>query len=66
MVYRYPTLHDIPESLGFGQGFAQLEETLSGKVLAQKNAHDLAPLNALMWTSNQVIIRGFAEWDLPR
>jgi len=66
VVYRYPELHDIPESFGFGQGFAQLEEVASGKVLAQKDADDLAQLNVFTWSSNQVVIRGFVEWDLPK
>lgn len=73
VMYRYPRLKDAPEWLGFGQGFVQLEDTASGKVLAQKQADDLAPLQAFRWSGTNVIIYRvpgttdvFADWDLPR
>ena len=66
VIFRYPHPRDIPETLGFGQGFVQLQQFGSGKVLAQKDAADLAQLNAWKWTSNRVTITGFAEWDLPQ
>jgi hypothetical protein len=72
VMYRYPRLRDIPESFGFGQGFVQLQEVASGKVLAQKRAEDLAPLTAFKWSTTNVIIfqvpemNKFVEWDLPK
>jgi hypothetical protein len=73
VMYRYPQLRDIPESLGFGQGFVQLQDTASGKVLAEKHADDLAPLTAYKWSSTNVIIYRtpgasdvFVNWDLPK
>lgn len=65
VIYRYPRIRDIPESLGFGQGFVQLQEVASGKVLAEKKANDLAALNSWRWSSNLVEITEFAEWNLP-
>ncbi|MGO8838361.1 MAG: hypothetical protein ACLQAH_15150 [Limisphaerales bacterium] len=72
-MYRYPRLRDIPESLGFGQGFVQLQEKVSGKVLAQKHADDLAPLTAFRWSATNVIIYQvpgtsdvFVDWGLPK
>jgi hypothetical protein len=71
-MYRYPRLHDIPESIGFGQGFVQLQESASGKILAQKDADDLAPLTSFSWSSDKAVIyvspstNEFASWDLPR
>ena len=72
-MYRYPRLRDIPESFGFGQGFVQLQEKASGKVVAQKHADDLAPLTAFRWSSTNVIIYRvpgtsdvFADWVLPK
>ena len=65
VLFRYPVMQDLPESLGFGQGFVQLLEAHSGRVLAQKDAEDLAQINLFRWTSNRVLIQGFAEWDLP-
>jgi hypothetical protein len=73
VMYRYPRLNDVPEWLGFGQGFVQVEEAVSGKVLALKHAGDLAPLTAFRWSATNVIIYRvpgtndvFADWDLPR
>lgn len=66
VMYRYPRLRDIPESFGFGQGFVQLQEVASGRVLAEKEAKDFAPLNSYRWSSNKVIVADFAEWDLPQ
>ena len=73
VMYRYPRLRDIPESFGFGQGFVQLQEKASGKVLAQKRADDLAPLTAFRWSDTNVIVYHvpgtsdmFADWDLPK
>lgn len=73
VMYRYPRLRDIPESFGFGQGFVQLQEKATGKVVAQKHADDLAPLTAFRWSSTNVIIYRvpgrsdvFADWTLPK
>jgi hypothetical protein len=66
VLYRYPRLKDIPESFGFGQGFVQLQEVASGRVLAEKAAPDFAPLNWWRWSSNKVTVADFAEWDLPQ
>ena len=72
VMYRYPRLRDIPESFGFGQGFVQLQEKASGKVLAQKHADDLAPLTAFRWSSTNAIIyqvpqmSKFVDWNLPK
>ena len=66
VIYRYPRLRDIPECFGFGQGFVQLQESASGRVLAEKEAEDLAPLNWYRWSSNKVTVANFAEWDLPQ
>jgi len=65
VVYRYPQLHDVPESLGFGQGFVQLQEAASGRPLAEQKAEDLASLNRFRWSSNKVAVADLVEWDLP-
>jgi hypothetical protein len=71
-MYRYPRLQDIPETLGFGQGFVQLQETASKKVFAQKRAQDLGTLSWYRWSETNVIIyqvpekTEFAKWDLPK
>lgn len=65
LIYRYPRLNDVPESFGFGQGFVQLQDA-SGRVLAEKEAEDLAALNSFRWSSNKVTVADFAEWDLPQ
>ena len=71
-MYRYPRLRDIPETLGFGQGFLQLQEAASGKVIAQKRAQDLGTLSSYRWSETNVIIyqvpemNEFAKWDLPQ
>ena len=76
VMYRYPRLRDIPESIGFGQGFVQLQEVVSGKILAQKSAADLDSLRSFLWSSNKVVVfiepysgiastPRFAEWSLP-
>jgi hypothetical protein len=72
VMYRYPRLNDIPESIGFGQGFVQLQKTASGKVVAQKVADDLESLNSFRWSSNEVTIYRrigsdrFAKWEFPK
>lgn len=72
VMYRYPRLRDVPESLGFGQGFVQLQEAGTGKVLAQKDAQNLSELNSFKWSSNKVTVyayaqtKDFAEWDLGK
>jgi len=65
VIYRYPRLNDVPESFGFGQGFVQLQDA-SGRVLAEKEAEDLAALNWFRWSSNKVTVADFADWDLPQ
>jgi hypothetical protein len=64
-VYRYPKMHNIPECLGFGQGYVQLYETDSGHVLQEKVANDLAAINLFAWGPTWVSINGFAEWQTP-
>jgi hypothetical protein len=73
VMYRNPRLYDVPESLGFGQGFVRLREVASGKVLAQKHAEELSPLREFKWSATNIIIYHlpgtndvFADWDLPK
>jgi hypothetical protein len=64
-VYRYPRLADIPECLGFGQGYVQLYNTASGQVLQEKAADDLAAIHLFAWGPSSVTISGFVEWNVP-
>ena len=64
--YRYPLYNDIPEILGFGQGFVELQLVASGKVLERKQVEDLAAINCFRWTSNTVSICDVVEWSLPQ
>jgi hypothetical protein len=72
VMYRYPRLRDIPETLGFGQGYVQLQEAATGTALAQKRAQDLGTLSFYRWSETNVIIyqvpelNEFAKWDLPK
>jgi hypothetical protein len=63
-VYRYPRLKDIPEYLGLGQGYVQLFETHTGKVLQEKAAEDLTAIRNFAWGPASVTIDGFAEWPV--
>jgi hypothetical protein len=65
-VYRYPRLADVPEVLGFGQGYVQLYEVRSSpRVLNEQVAEDLAAIHRFTWMPSSVEIVGFAEWKLP-
>jgi hypothetical protein len=64
-VYRYPRLGDIPECLGFGQGYVQLYDTGTERVLQEKVADDLAAIHLFAWGPSSVTIIGFAEWKVP-
>jgi hypothetical protein len=64
-VYRYPRLGAIPECLGFGQGYVQLYDQATGRILHEKVADDLAAINFFMWGTSSVTVRGFAEWEVP-
>jgi hypothetical protein len=64
-VYRYPKLRHLPEYLGFGQGYVQLYDKESGRVLEEKVADDLAAVRLFAWGPRSVSITGFAEWDVP-
>lgn len=64
-VYRYPRLGDIPELLGFGQGYVQLYDTATERVLQEKVADDLAAIHLFAWGPSSVTISGFAEWAVP-
>ena len=63
--YRFPELHDLPEILGFGQGFMQVLDTRSGKVVVARDADDLTQLNTLLWGTNELEIPGFLQIVLP-
>ena len=64
-VYRYPKLRHLPEYLGFGQGYVQLYDKESGRVLEEKVAEDLGAIRNFAWQPRSVSIAGFAEWDIP-
>ncbi len=64
-VFRYPRLGDIPECLGFGQGYVQLYQPGTGKVLQEKVADDLALIGLFAWGASDVTISGFAKWETP-
>lgn len=64
-VFRYPRLGDIPECLGFGQGYVQLYDTATGQVLQEKVTDDLAAIHLFAWGPSSVTIGGFAEWEVP-
>jgi hypothetical protein len=65
-IHRYPRLRDVPETLGFGQGYVVLSDRATGTVLTEKPAEDLAAVNLLAWGKSTVSIPGFADWQLPR
>lgn len=66
-VYRYPRLADVPEVLGFGQGYVQLYEVRSSpRVLNEQVVEDLAAIHLFAWMPSSVSIVGFAEWNLPQ
>lgn len=65
LCYRHPQLKNIPEAFGFGQGFVQLQEVASGRVLAEKRVQDLDAVNWCRWASNQVEVANVAMWKLP-
>jgi hypothetical protein len=58
-------LGDIPECLGFGQGYVQLYDTATGQVLQEKVADDLGAIHLFAWGPSSVTISGFAEWEFP-
>jgi len=64
-VYRYPKLDHVPEYLGFGQGYVQLYDKATGRILEEKVADDLAAIRLFAWAPRSVTISGFAEWDVP-
>jgi hypothetical protein len=64
-IHRYPRLRDVPETLGFGQGYVVLSDRTTGKVLTEKPADDLGAVNLLAWGKSTISIPGFADWQLP-
>ena len=64
-VYRYPKLRHVPEYLGFGQGYVQLYDKDTGRVLQEKVTDDLAAIRLFAWGPRSVTISGFVEWDVP-
>jgi hypothetical protein len=64
-VFRYPRLGQIPEMFGFGQGYVQLYEIETGRVLQEKVADDLTGVRLFAWGPSSVSIAGFAEWQIP-
>src|SRR2546426_10940738 len=44
-LYRYPNLRHVPEYLGFGQGYVQLYDKDTGRILQEKVADDLAAIH---------------------
>ncbi len=64
-VYGYPRLADIPECVGFGQGYVHVYELSTGRVLQEKVAEDLGGIHLFAWGPTNVTISGFAEWQVP-
>jgi hypothetical protein len=64
-VYRYPKLRHIPDYLGFGQGYVQLYDKHSGRVVEEKVTDDVEAIRFFAWGGRNVSIPGFAEWDVP-
>jgi hypothetical protein len=64
-VYRYPKLGHVPDYLGFGQGYVQLYDKETGRILEEKVTDDVAAIHFFAWGGRSVEIPGFVEWDVP-
>jgi hypothetical protein len=64
-IYRYPKLRHIPDYFGFGQGYVQLFDKITGHVWEEKVTHDLGAIHLFAWGPTSVDISGFAQWELP-
>ena len=65
-VHRLPRLGDVPECLGFGQGYVQLYEPGRGRVFQDERVEDLASIRTFAWGVSSVSISGVGEWALPK
>src|SRR4051794_10109808 len=66
VMFRYPRLRHLPEILGLGEGYLQLYEIGTGRVLQEKTAEELSAIRMSAWSSSSVSLQGFVEWPLPK
>jgi hypothetical protein len=66
VMFKYPTLRHLPEILGLGEGYGQLYEIGTGRVLQEKSAEELSAIRMFAWSNSSVSVQGFVEWPLPK